>query len=77
MKYIIFLVASVCVANKISEKSNPIGQVLALLQKLHDTVVKDGEVEQKQFEKFAEWCEDEAKDRQFEIKTGKGQKSQP
>jgi len=52
---------------------NPVGQVLDLLQKLHDTVVKDGEVEVKQFETFAEWCEDQAKQRQYEIKTGSGQ----
>jgi len=53
--------------------TNPVDQVLTLLQKLYDTVVSDGEVEQKQFEEFAEWCEDQAKERQFEIKTGKGQ----
>jgi len=52
---------------------NPVGQVLDLLQKLYDTVVNDGEVEGKQFEKFADWCEDQAKERQFEIKTGQGQ----
>merc|ERR1739848_681613 len=52
---------------------NPIGQVLDLLQKLYNTVVEDGEVEQKQFETFAEWCEDQAKERQFEIKTGNSQ----
>eukprot|EP00397_Hematodinium_sp_SG-2012_P020838 GEMP01021495.1.p1 GENE.GEMP01021495.1~~GEMP01021495.1.p1 ORF type:complete len:679 (+),score=280.44 GEMP01021495.1:99-2135(+) len=53
--------------------ANPVGQVLELLQKLHDTVVADGEKEQKQFEAFAEWCEDESKERQFEIKTGTAQ----
>lgn len=50
--------------------ANPIGQVLKLLQEMHDTVVSDGEVEQKQFEEYAEWCEDEAKEKHFEIKTG-------
>jgi polyhydroxyalkanoate synthesis regulator phasin len=53
--------------------ANPIGQVLDLLQKLYDTVVNDGEVENKQFETFAEWCEDQAKERQFEVKTGNTQ----
>lgn len=57
----------------VASASNPVGQVLDLLQKLYDTVVKDGEVEQKQFEEFAEWCEDQAKERQFEIKTATGQ----
>jgi len=53
--------------------ANPIGQVLDLLQKLYNTVVEDGEVSQKQFEDFAEWCEDQAKERQNEIKTGSSQ----
>lgn len=69
MKFLYLLVPA------LAETVNPVGQVLGLLQKLHDTVVQDGEVEQKQFEEFAEWCEDEAKERQFEIKTGKSQKA--
>lgn len=56
-----------------SSNANPVGQVLDLLQKLHDTVVADGEKEQKQYEAFAEWCEDQGKERQFQIKTGKSQ----
>jgi len=55
--------------------ANPIGQVLKLLQDLHATVISDGEVEQKQFAEYAEWCEDEAKERHFEIKTGNQQKA--
>jgi len=53
--------------------ANPVGQVISLLTNLYNTVINDGEVEQKQFEKFAEWCEDQAKERQFEIKTGNSQ----
>jgi len=67
MKSLLFLAPALISA------TNPVDQVLTLLQKLYDTVVSDGEVEQKQFEEFAEWCEDQAKERQFEIKTGKGQ----
>jgi len=63
----LFLLPAVALA------ANPVGQVLDLLSKLYNTVVNDGEVEQKQFEKFAEWCEDQAKERQNEIKTGKAQ----
>jgi len=69
MKFLLLLVPA------LAETVNPVGQVLGLLQKLRDTVVQDGEVEQKQFEEFAEWCEDEAKERQFEIKTGKSQQA--
>jgi len=53
--------------------TNPVGQVISLLTKLYDTVVSDGETENKQFEVFAEWCEDQAKERQFEIKTASSQ----
>jgi len=53
--------------------ANPIGQVLSLLSKLQNTVIADGEAEQKQFEEFADWCKDQAVQRQFEIKTGKAQ----
>jgi len=67
MKSLLFLIPALVSA------TNPVDQVLSLLQKLYDTVVKDGEVEQKQFEDFADWCEDQAKERQFEIKTAKGQ----
>lgn len=55
------------------EKANPVGQVLNLLQKLYDTVVADGVTEQKQFEAFSEWCEDQSKERTFEIETGSAQ----
>lgn len=70
MKTIAFLCAT---ALAVEVEVNPIGQVLDLLSKLYNTVVTDGEKEQKQYETFAEWCEDQAKDRQFEIKTGKAQ----
>lgn len=60
------LLVSVCALT-----ANPVGQVLKLLQNLHDTVVTDGEVELKQFEEYGEWCEDEARERQNEIKTAK------
>lgn len=59
----------------LAEKANPVGRVLDLLSKLYNTVVADGEVEQKQFEKFAEWCEDQSKNRQNEIETGERQES--
>jgi len=67
----VFFAASLCSGS--TARANPVGQVLSLLQKLYDTVVADGETEQKQYEEFAEWCEDQAKERQYEIKTGKSQ----
>jgi len=66
MKFTLLLVA-LCAAE------NPIGQVLSLLTKLQNTVITDGETEQKQYEFCAGWCEDQAKQRQYEVKTGKAQ----
>jgi len=69
---IVLFAATIC-GQATKTKTNPVGQVLDLLQKLYNTVVADGEKEQKQYEEFAEWCEDQAKERQFEIKTGQSQ----
>jgi hypothetical protein len=41
------------------------------LDDLRKKVLLDGEVEQKQYEKYTEWCEDEAVSKQYQIKTGK------
>jgi hypothetical protein len=48
---------------------NPIQKVLELMEDLRKKVLLDGEVEQKQFEKYSEWCKDEAVSKQYEIKT--------
>jgi len=49
-------------------KVNPVQKVLSLLDDLRKKVLLDGEVEQKQYEKYTEWCEDEAVAKQYEIK---------
>jgi len=51
--------------------TNPIAKVLELLGKLQAKVIMEGELEQKNYDEFSEWCEDESKQKQFEIKTGK------
>jgi hypothetical protein len=50
---------------------NPVTKVLTLLDDLRKKVLLDGEVEQKQYEKYTEWCEDEAVSKQYQIKNGK------
>jgi len=49
---------------------NPVEKVLQLLTQLQGKVVHEGEVEQAQYEKFVEWCEENAKQKQYEIKNG-------
>jgi hypothetical protein len=64
MKFIIALVLGV-------SAQNPLQKVLQLLGELQQKVLKEGEVEQKQYEKFAEWCKDGAVAKQYEIQAGK------
>merc|ERR1719159_1295760 len=42
------------------------------MSSLQQKVLKEGEAEQKAYEKFAEWCKDEAVAKQYEIETGEG-----
>merc|ERR1719160_1890014 len=42
------------------------------MSSLQQKVLKEGEAEQKAYEKFAEWCKDEAVSKQYEIETGEG-----
>jgi hypothetical protein len=51
---------------------SPISKVLELMSSLQQKVLKEGEAEQKAYEKFAEWCKDEAVSKQYEIETGEG-----
>merc|ERR1719198_1129357 len=55
-------------------ETNPIAKVIELLSNLEAKVLKEGEEEQKLYDEYAEWCEDESKQKQFEIKTGKAEK---
>merc|ERR1719247_1103425 len=63
-------------ADKVLAKANPIEKVLELISNLQAKIVAEGEEAQKLYEEFAEWCEDESKQKQFEIKTGEGQKEE-
>lgn len=51
----------------------PIGKVLSMLSELQAKVVAEGEVVQKEYAEFAEWCEDRARNLEHEIKTGKAE----
>jgi len=52
---------------------SPVGKVLSMLSDLQATIIKEGEVAQKEYEDFSEWCEDRARNLGFEIKTGKSE----
>jgi hypothetical protein len=50
---------------------DPIAKVMQLLSDLEGKVIKEGEVAQKEYSEYAEWCSDKYKDLSYEIKTGK------
>merc|ERR1719217_63367 len=52
---------------------NPIAKVIEMISDLQQKTIKEGEVAQKTYAEFAEWCEDEAKNLRFEIKTAKAE----
>jgi len=56
-----------------AEEGSPIGKVLTMLADLESKIIKEGEVVQKEYAEFAEWCEDQNRDLGFEIKSGKSQ----
>merc|ERR1719456_1474006 len=50
-------------------QTNPIQKVIELITSLEGKLMKEGEAEQKAYEEFFEWCDDAAKNKQFEVKT--------
>jgi len=54
-------------------QTNPIEKVIEMMSELQQKIIKEGEAAQKVYDEFAEWCEEESKNLQFEIKTGKSE----
>eukprot|EP00929_Paragymnodinium_shiwhaense_P105097 TRINITY_DN6_c0_g2_i1.p1 TRINITY_DN6_c0_g2~~TRINITY_DN6_c0_g2_i1.p1 ORF type:complete len:700 (-),score=310.89 TRINITY_DN6_c0_g2_i1:110-2209(-) len=57
-----------------AEETNPLAQVLKLCDELSAKVKADGEAEAKAYKEYYEWCDDVAKEKQFEIKTSTSEK---
>merc|ERR1719498_2382999 len=74
--FVFMLLASsaLAVEQQADQQTNPIAKIIELISNLQAKVIKEGEEEQKIYDEFAEWCEDESKQKQFEIKTGKAEK---
>mmetsp|Transcript_40022 Transcript_40022/g.128352 ORF Transcript_40022/g.128352 Transcript_40022/m.128352 type:complete len:717 (+) Transcript_40022:61-2211(+) len=49
--------------------TNPLGQVLSLMDSLAAKITKQGEAEAKAYHDFVEWCDDAAKNSKYELKT--------
>jgi len=51
----------------------PIDKVITMINDLEQKIIAEGEEAHKTYAEFAEWCEDTAKNVQYEIKTGKSE----
>merc|ERR1719482_2521038 len=65
--------AALVQASTLSAQTNPIEKVIEMMSELQQKIIGEGEAAQKVYDEFAEWCEEESKNLQFEIKTGKAQ----
>merc|ERR1719161_151263 len=73
MLFTLFSSAALSTGSAVSMQSqtNPIEKVIEMLSELQQKIIKEGEDAQKVYDEFAEWCEEESKNLQFEIKTAK------
>merc|ERR1719498_1489259 len=69
----LILFTLVCTASSSADQTNPIAKVIEMMSELQQKIIKEGEAAQKVFDEFSEWCEEESKNLQFEIKTGKAE----
>merc|ERR1719408_569478 len=70
MKVSVGLAAFAVVAPAVAEEGSPIAKVIQMISDLQSKVIGEGEVAQKEYDEFSEWCEEQSKNLQFEIKTG-------
>jgi len=68
------VIAALAQSASASEAStSPVSKVLDLLGSLQAKIISEGETAQKEYDSFAEWCEDRNANVDFEIKTGKSE----
>jgi chromosome segregation ATPase len=68
------LVLATCVPAQVhASKVSPIAKVLEMIAELQSKIISEGQAAQKIYEEYSEWCEEQAKNLQFEIKTGKAE----
>lgn len=48
---------------------NPIAKIIDLITQFQGKIIRDGEVEQKAYEEYFEWCDDASKEKGFESET--------
>merc|ERR1719491_2658158 len=61
-------------ATAVEVKANPLGKVLELMDSLTAKIAQEGEMEQKAYVEYVNWCDDAANTKRNEIKTGTAKK---
>jgi hypothetical protein len=49
--------------------ADPIQKIIELITEFQGKIIRDGEVEQKAYDEYFEWCDDASKSKSFELKT--------
>merc|ERR1719181_223720 len=57
----------------VAAHANPIQKVIAMLDDLEAKIIREGEVAQKNFNEFSEFCDDHSKNLGHEIETAKNE----
>merc|ERR1719291_656440 len=73
MKSVAFGVAALALLVAPGAATTPISKVLEMLSDLQSKVIGEGSASHKVFAEFSEWCEDQARELRFSIKTAKGE----
>jgi len=56
--------------------ASPIDKIITMIGDLETKIIGEGEVAQKEYDEYSEWCEDRSTKLGFEIKTGKADKAE-
>merc|ERR1719498_625585 len=67
----LFALAAFAPAQASESTVNPIEKIVQMISDLQAKVIGEGEQAQKEYDEYAEWCEDRSTNLGFEIKTGK------
>jgi hypothetical protein len=71
MKSFVATVAVCSASLSLADESSPVSKVLDLLSGLESKIIDEGASAQREYDEYAEWCEDRSRNVGFEIKTGK------
>merc|ERR1719426_535489 len=69
----LMFLAFAAVSPATATEANPIEKILEMISDLQAKVIGEGEDAQKEYDAYAEWCEDRSTQLGFEIKTGKSE----